>query len=68
MPLPSGFFPKLFNIGWGVSVSEYKFMSDGGKVDFRHELTDTIGSWICLLIKGVETPKILSLQSIAGGH
>ena len=30
-------FPKIINIGWGVSVSEPKFKSDGVKADFRHE-------------------------------
>ena len=30
-------FPKLINIGWGISVSEPKFTSDGVKAEFRHE-------------------------------
>ena len=30
-------FPKLINIGWGVSVSEPNFMSDGVKAASRHE-------------------------------
>ena len=29
--------PKLINIGWGVSVIEPKFTSNGVKVMFRHE-------------------------------
>ena len=29
-------FPRLINIGWGVSVIEPKFMSDGVKEKFRH--------------------------------
>ena len=39
-------FPKLINIGWGVSVSEPKLMSDGIKTAFRHELLQAIGAWI----------------------
>ena len=61
-------FPKPINIGWGVSVSEPKFTSDGVKVAFRQKLSQAIGSWICLLIKGGDTPKTLPLPSIAGGH
>ena len=60
--------PKLINIGWGVSVSEPKFTSDGVKVEFRHELPKAIGAWIFLLIKGSNTPKIVPLPSRAGGH
>ena len=29
--------PKLSKVGWGVSVSEPKFTSDGIKAAFRHE-------------------------------
>ena len=58
--------PKLINIWWGVSVSEPKFMSDGIKAAFRHELSKEIGAFICLLIKGGDTPKILPLPSRAG--
>ena len=59
---------KLINIGWGVSVSEPKFMSDGVKVAFIHEFPEAIRTWIFLLIKGGDTQKILSLPSRAGGH
>ena len=61
-------FPKLINIGWGVSVSEPKFMSDGVKAIFGHELPKEIGSWICIFIKGGDTRKILPLPSRASGH
>ena len=61
-------FPKLINIGWGVSVSEPKFTSDGVKADFKHEFPKAIGAFICLLIKGGDTPKNAPLPSIAGGH
>ena len=60
--------PKLINIGWGVSVSEPKLTSDGVKAAFRHELPKAIGAWICLLIKGGDTPKTLPFPSIAGEH
>ena len=60
--------PKLINIGWGVSVSEPKFTSDGVKAEFRKELPKSIGACICLLIKGGEAPKIVPLPSIAGVH
>ena len=60
--------PKLIKIGLGVSVSEPKFTSDGIISAFRHELTRVIGAWIFLLIKGGDTPKILPLPYIAGGH
>ena len=59
---------KLINIGWEVSVSETKFMSDGVKAAFRHEFPEAIGAFICLLIKGVDTPKILPLPSRTCGH
>ena len=51
--------PKLINIGGGggVSVSEPKFTSDGIKAAFRHEFPKAIGEWICLFIKGGDTPK-----------
>ena len=61
-------FPKLINIGWEVSVSEPKFKSDGVKSAFRHEFLETIRGWICLLIKGVDTPKIVPISSRADGH
>ena len=61
-------FPKLINIGWGVSVSEPKLTSDGVKVTLYMNPLQEIGSWICLLIKGGDTPKTLPLPSIAGGH
>ena len=60
--------PKLINIGWGVSVSEPRFTSDGVKAAFRHEFPEAIRACICLLIKGVDTPKIVPLPSITGGH
>ena len=60
--------PKLINIGWGVSVSEPKFTSDGVKVASRHDLPEAIEAWIFPLIKGGDTPKIVSLPSIAVGH
>ena len=60
--------PKLISIGWGVSVSETKFMSDGVKAEFRHEFPEAIGVYILLLIKGGETPKIVPLPSIVSGH
>ena len=59
--------PKLINIGWGVSVSEPKFTSDGFKAAFIHELPKAIGAYICILIKEGDTPKILPLLSISGG-
>ena len=46
MPLTSGEFPKLTNIGWGVRFSEPKFTSDGVKVAFRHEFPQAIGAYI----------------------
>ena len=61
-------FPKLINIGWGFSVSEPNFTSDGVKEYFRYEFPQAIGAWILLLIKGGEAPKILPLPSISGGH
>ena len=36
--------PKLINIGWGFSVSEPKFKSDGVTSSFRHEFPETIGA------------------------
>ena len=60
--------PRLINIGWDVSVSEPKFTSDVVKSEFRYEFSDAIGAWICLLIKGGDTPKIVPLSSRAGGH
>ena len=62
------FFPKIINIGWGVSVSEPKLMSDGVKATFRHELTQEIGEWICILIKGDDTPKIPPIPYIEYGN
>ena len=59
---------KIINIGWGVSVSEPEFMSDGVKVAFIHEFPEAIRTWIFLLIKGGDTQKILPLPSRAGGH
>ena len=61
-------FPKLINIGWGVSVSEPRFTSDGVKAAFRHELPEAIEAWICLLIKGGDPPKHFPLPSRAVGH
>ena len=61
-------FPKLINIGWGVSVGEPKFTSDGVKATFGNEFPKAIGAWICLLIQGGDTPKTLPLPSRAGGH
>ena len=55
--------PKLINIGWGVSVGEPKFTIDGVKASFRNEFPQAIGAYICLFVKGGDTPKILSLQS-----
>ena len=49
-------FPKLINIVWAVSVSEPKFTSDGVKAAFINELPQVIGAWICLFIKGGDTP------------
>ena len=61
--------PRLINIGWGVSVSEPKFTSDGVKASFINDcFPDAIGVWICLLIKGGGTTKTLPLPSRAGGH
>ena len=57
-------FPKLINIGWGVSVSEPTFTSDGVKASFRHEFPEAVGVCICLLIKRGDTPKIVPLPSI----
>ena len=36
--------PKLINIGWGVSVSEPKFTSDGVKAAFIDEFPGAIGA------------------------
>ena len=41
-------FPRFVNIGWGVSVIEPKFTSDGVKAEFRHESPKAIGAWISL--------------------
>ena len=59
---------KLINIGWGVSFSEPKFKSDGVKASFRNEFPREIGEWICLLIRGSDTPKTPPLPSRAGGY
>ena len=59
---------KLINIGWGVSVSEPKFTSDVVKAAFRNEFPQAIGACICLLIKGVDSPKIVPIPSRAGGN
>ena len=59
-------FSKLINIGWGVSVSEPKFTSDGVKSAFRHQFNEAIGAWICPFIKGGDTPNILPLPSRSG--
>ena len=61
-------FPNFINIGWGVSVSEPKFTSDDIKSAFIHQFHQDTGAWICLLIKGGDTPKILPHPSIAGGN
>ena len=61
-------FPKLINTGWGVSVSEPKFTSDGVIAVFRHEFPEAIGAYIFLFINGGDTPKILPLPSRAGGN
>ena len=61
-------FSKRISIGWGVSVSEPNFTSDGVKLAFRHEFPQAIGACIFLLIKGGDTPEILPLASISGGH
>ena len=61
-------FPKLINIGWGVSVSEPNFKSDGVKAALRYGLTKAIGACICLLIKGGDTTKIVPLTSMSGVH
>ena len=68
MTLPSGELGKNYQHRVGVSVSEPKFTSDGFKLAFRHELPQRIGAWICLLIKGDDTQKILPIPSISGGH
>ena len=60
--------PKLINIGWGVGVSEPRFTSDGVKAAFIHEFPEAIGSCICLLIKGVDTPKVFPIPYRTGGH
>ena len=61
-------FPNLTTYGGGASVIEPKFMSDGVKAECRHEFTQAIGAWICLLLRGSDTPKTLPLPSIADGH
>ena len=61
-------FPKLINIGWGVSISGPRCTSDGVKAEFRHEFPEAIRVCICLLIKGVDTPKIVPLPFRKGGH
>ena len=60
--------PKLINIGWGVIFSEPKFTSNGVKASFRHEFSEEIRAWICLLIKRGDTPKIFPLPYISGVH
>ena len=60
-------FPKLTNIGWGVSVSEPKFTSDGVKAAIIHELPEAILARICFLIKGGDTPPPPPLLSRAAG-
>ena len=60
--------PKLINVGWGVSVSEPNFTNDGVKTEFKHEFPHSIGAWVCLFIKGGDTPKTLPLPSRSGGH
>ena len=60
--------PKIINTGWGVSVSEPSFTSDGVKSEFRHELPEAIGEWIFLLIKGDYNPPPPHLPSRAGGN
>ena len=61
-------FPKLINIGWGVSVSEPKFTSDVVEEKFRHEVPEAIEAWICLLIKCGQNPQTLPLPSREGGN
>ena len=60
--------PKPINIGWGFSISEPRFTSDGVKAGFIHEFPEAIRVCICLFIKGVDTPKIVPLPSRTGGH
>ena len=59
---------KLINIGWGFSVSEPRFTSDGVKAAFRHKLPEAIGACICLLIKRGDNPKIVPLPYRSGGN
>ena len=59
---------KLINVGWGFNVSGPKFTSDIVQAVFRHEFPKAIGAYICLLIKGGDTPKIVPLPPRAGGH
>ena len=59
---------KLISIGWRVSVIELNLTSYEVKAVFRHEFPEEIGAWICLLIKGGDTPKIVPLPSRAGVH
>ena len=61
-------FSKLINIGWRVIVSETKFTSDCIKSAFGHELPEAIGPWIFLLIKRLDTTKIVPLPSRSGGN
>ena len=61
-------FSRVINIGWGVSVIEPNFTSDGVNEKLRHEFSKEIGAWIFLLIKGDDTPKNVPLSYRAGGH
>ena len=61
-------FPKLINMWLDVIVIELKFMSDGIKADFRHNFSQAIGAWICLLIKGGDTPEVLTFPYRSGVH
>ena len=60
--------PKLIKIGWGVGVSEPKFTSEGVKAEIRHEPPQAIGTWMCLLIKGGDNPKIPPIIYTVGEH
>ena len=60
-------FPKLIDIGWGVSFIEPRFTSDGVKAAFRNKIPKAIRAWIFLLIKWGDIPKILPLPYRSGG-
>ena len=73
MLLTYGEFSTTYKHRVGGYCSEPKFTSDGVTAVFRREFPKAIGTWICLLIKGGDTPTHTpppspSLPSKASGH